>query len=126
GAGWDHRVSDHGTGHALHLGRFPPGGRDLSDRCVADRSCQLECIAGGGDRGGHRGVPPQGESAAHTHRQGAGVPLGNLMKLAIIGGGSWGTALAMVLAPRSEAVSLWVYETDLAGRMTHSRVDDVF
>jgi glycerol-3-phosphate dehydrogenase (NAD(P)+) len=48
------------------------------------------------------------------------------MKLAIVGGGSWGTALAMVLAPRSEAVSLWVYETDLAGRMTHSRVNDVF
>lgn len=48
------------------------------------------------------------------------------MKLAIIGGGSWGTALATVLAPRSEAVSLWVYETDLAGRMTHSRVNDIF
>ena len=39
------------------------------------------------------------------------------MKLAIIGGGSWGTALAIVLAPRSESVTLWVYEADLAARM---------
>ena len=48
------------------------------------------------------------------------------MKLAIIGGGSWGTALAIVLAPRSEAVALWVHETDLAGRMTSSRENDIF
>lgn len=48
------------------------------------------------------------------------------MKLAIIGGGSWGTALAMVLAPRSESITLWVHEGDLAARMTHARVNDVF
>jgi glycerol-3-phosphate dehydrogenase (NAD(P)+) len=48
------------------------------------------------------------------------------VKLAIIGGGSWGTALAIVLAPRSEAVALWVHETDLAGRMTSSRENDIF
>ena len=48
------------------------------------------------------------------------------MKLAIIGGGSWGTALAMVLAPRSESLRLWVYEADLAERLSHSRVNDVF
>ena len=48
------------------------------------------------------------------------------MKLAIVGGGSWGTALAMVLAPRSEAVALWVHEADLAARISHSRVNDIF
>jgi len=48
------------------------------------------------------------------------------MKLAIIGGGSWGTALAIVLAPRSESLKLWVYEADLAARMATSRVNDVF
>ena len=48
------------------------------------------------------------------------------MKLAIIGGGSWGTALAVVLAPRFQEVRLWVYELDLAARMTHSRENDVF
>ena len=48
------------------------------------------------------------------------------MKLAIIGGGSWGTALAIVLAPRFESVSLWVHEADLAARMTHTRANDIF
>jgi len=48
------------------------------------------------------------------------------MKLAIIGGGSWGTALAIVLAPGSESLKLWVYEADLAARMATSRENDVF
>jgi glycerol-3-phosphate dehydrogenase (NAD(P)+) len=48
------------------------------------------------------------------------------MKLAILGGGSWGTALAMVLARRFERISLWVFERDLAERMVVSRENDVF
>jgi glycerol-3-phosphate dehydrogenase (NAD(P)+) len=43
------------------------------------------------------------------------------VRLAIIGGGSWGTALALVLAPRFESVRLWVYESELAQRMQSSR-----
>jgi glycerol-3-phosphate dehydrogenase (NAD(P)+) len=47
-------------------------------------------------------------------------------RLAIIGGGSWGTALSIVLAPRFDTVRLWVYETDLARRMAETRENDVF
>ena len=47
-------------------------------------------------------------------------------ELAIVGGGSWGTALAVLLAPRFEHVRLWVYEADLAERMASTRVNDVF
>ena len=42
-------------------------------------------------------------------------------RLAVLGGGSWGTALAMVLAPRFERVSLWTYEADLAAEMAAER-----
>jgi glycerol-3-phosphate dehydrogenase (NAD(P)+) len=48
------------------------------------------------------------------------------MTLSIIGGGSWGTALACVLAPRFTTVRLWIYEADLAARTQQGRVNDVF
>jgi glycerol-3-phosphate dehydrogenase (NAD(P)+) len=47
-------------------------------------------------------------------------------RLAVIGGGSWGTALAITLAPRFERVRIWVYEEDLAARMQSSRVNDLY
>jgi glycerol-3-phosphate dehydrogenase (NAD(P)+) len=47
-------------------------------------------------------------------------------RLAIIGAGSWGTALGIVLAPRFTQVRLWVYERDLAQRMRESRENDVY
>jgi glycerol-3-phosphate dehydrogenase (NAD(P)+) len=50
----------------------------------------------------------------------------NAVNLAVIGGGSWGTALAMVLAPRSASIRLWVYEADLAARLAATRENDVF
>jgi glycerol-3-phosphate dehydrogenase (NAD(P)+) len=48
------------------------------------------------------------------------------MNVSILGGGSWGTALAIVLAPRSDRIRLWVYEPDLAVRMLTSRENDVY
>jgi glycerol-3-phosphate dehydrogenase (NAD(P)+) len=47
-------------------------------------------------------------------------------ELAIVGAGSWGTALAIVLASRFERIRLWVYETDLALRMYQTRENDLY
>lgn len=49
-----------------------------------------------------------------------------MTELAIIGGGSWGTALAVVLAPRFRRVRLWVYERDLAERMAANCENDLY
>ena len=49
-----------------------------------------------------------------------------MKNLAIIGGGGWGTALAIILAPRFPRVRLWVYEADLAARMSATRENDVY
>jgi glycerol-3-phosphate dehydrogenase (NAD(P)+) len=48
------------------------------------------------------------------------------VNVAIIGAGSWGTALAIVLAPRFERIRLWAHESDLVERMVSTRVNDVF
>ena len=49
-----------------------------------------------------------------------------MKRIAILGGGSWGTALAIVLAPRFERVVLWAHEADLVERMCSTRINDVF
>lgn len=49
-----------------------------------------------------------------------------MKELSVIGGGSWGTALAIVLAPRFQRVRLWVYEEDLGARMRTTRCNDIY
>ncbi len=48
------------------------------------------------------------------------------MNLAIIGGGGWGTALSLVLAPEFQTVRLWVYEPELARQMSATRETSAF
>jgi len=47
-------------------------------------------------------------------------------RLAVVGGGAWGTALAMAAARAQRDVSLWVREADLAERIRRTRENTVF
>jgi glycerol-3-phosphate dehydrogenase (NAD(P)+) len=47
-------------------------------------------------------------------------------QLAIVGAGSWGTALAIVLAPRFESLRLWAFDAGLAESIASRRENDVY
>lgn len=47
-------------------------------------------------------------------------------KIGVIGAGSWGTSIAILLSEKGHDVSLWVYENDLSERMIKSRVNDLY
>ena len=49
-----------------------------------------------------------------------------MKRLAVIGGGAWGTALSIVLAPRFEQIRLWVYEVDVAERLQVARQNETY
>ncbi|TFG89445.1 MAG: NAD(P)-dependent glycerol-3-phosphate dehydrogenase, partial [Gemmatimonadales bacterium] len=48
------------------------------------------------------------------------------MRIAVIGAGSWGTALANLLAGKGLDVTLWAYEQELVERLAESHVNDLF
>jgi len=48
------------------------------------------------------------------------------MKIAVLGGGGWGTALAIILDSREHEIRLWVYEADEAERMERTRENATF
>ena len=48
------------------------------------------------------------------------------MKIAVLGGGGWGTTLALLLDSKDHEVRLWVYEADLAEQMASSRENTTF
>lgn len=49
-----------------------------------------------------------------------------MSRLAIIGAGSWGTALAIVLAAKFERIRLWVFEPELVTRICTTRENDIY
>jgi len=46
------------------------------------------------------------------------------MKIAVIGAGSWGTAMAVMLGQKHDEVILWARSGELAGKMTKTRQND--
>ena len=50
----------------------------------------------------------------------------NDLKVAVVGGGSWGTALAQLMASKGYKTSLWVLEEEVAQSIAHERENKVF
>jgi glycerol-3-phosphate dehydrogenase (NAD(P)+) len=49
-----------------------------------------------------------------------------MKQIAIIGGGGWGTALAILLARNQHPLRLWTYEEDLAREINRTRMNPLF
>ena len=50
-----------------------------------------------------------------------------MSQIAVIGGGAWGTGLAIVLGRKgTHQVRLWAHETDVCESITHRRVNEKF
>lgn len=49
-----------------------------------------------------------------------------MRQIGVIGAGSWGTSLANLLAKEGHAVTLWVYEADLADRIVQTAENDLY
>lgn len=47
-------------------------------------------------------------------------------RIGVIGAGSWGTCIAILLSEKGHDVSLWVYEKNLSERMMINRVNDLY
>ena len=47
-------------------------------------------------------------------------------RIAVIGAGAWGTALADLFADIGHEVMLWVFEADLCARMASNRENDLY
>jgi glycerol-3-phosphate dehydrogenase (NAD(P)+) len=48
------------------------------------------------------------------------------MKIAVVGGGAWGTALADLLARKGEQVNLWAREPEVVDSVNQRHVNDIF
>ena len=81
------------------------------------------------DRGRVHCLPSQIEYGTTALRQRKSIQLVQEMNLAIIGAGSWGTALSIVLAPKFDRVQLWAHEQgfNLAARIKpRTRENDLY
>ena len=48
------------------------------------------------------------------------------MRIGVVGAGSWGTALANLLAVKGFKIDLWVYETEIKKQIESKRENEVF
>ncbi len=50
----------------------------------------------------------------------------NRLKIGVVGGGSWGTALANLLANKGYSITLWIYEKDVKDQIVETRENKIF
>jgi glycerol-3-phosphate dehydrogenase (NAD(P)+) len=50
----------------------------------------------------------------------------NTLNIGVVGGGSWGTALANLLAHKGYTITLWVYEEDVKDQIEETGENKIF
>src|SRR6266849_3566302 len=85
-------------------------------------------------RAHHFRSPSEHRSAHRRHRKSVSDPTvrpsdrptDRPMKIAVIGGGAWGTALADLLARKGEEVTIWAREQDVVDGVNQRHVNEMF
>src|SRR4029077_15115628 len=115
-----------GLGHALRVPRI-----GASDDRPAARGVRGGLFHGGAD-GGVRGLrahplPPSRQPGAAACRHGTAIGGASLMAVvAVLGAGSWGTALAVHLARVGHDVRLWARDQAIVDDMASRRANVVY
>src|SRR6267142_1816664 len=115
--------------HRVRVAQLDGGSPDLSDLGTADdggrRHILGERCAGAPDRRG-----ASGEHQTSPGRDGEPVPDpgagDDVTRIAVVGGGAWGTALADLLARKGDAVTLWAREPEVVEAVNRRHVNEMF
>src|SRR4030095_1036437 len=133
GGGWRCRGQCLGTRRAQAAGRGPWPPLLGSARLAVHRQCSHDRLGGGGALrrrdGGRAGGSGKGALAARSRGregQGRGGEGMSFERLAVIGGGAWGTALAQVAATGGRETLLWALEDDVVTAVNEVHENPVY
>src|SRR6185503_501346 len=102
---------------------------DLPALGAADRRRRSDVLGQYRAGAAHRRGTPR-EHPAVARRDGEQVsdprPRADMSRIAVVGGGAWGTALADLLARKGDSVTLWAREPEVVDAVNRQHANPVF